>query len=258
MTGPAERRPVTDTGELREHLRTYWDRDSHTYDEAESHAPRSPVVNAAWRGALARLLPDPVRVLDIGAGTGFVSLNLARLGHRVTAVDSAPGMLERLRAKAADEGLEIETVEADAADPPPGPFDAVVERHVVWTLPDPAAALGSWRRAAPGGRLVLLESVWGGGADLPERLRGRARELLRTVRGRPDAHHASYEPGWHAALPLGAGTSPRRLTELVGESAWGPARLYRMRDVEWAALSALPPWERLLGVAPRFAVVAGS
>lgn len=257
MTGPAERSP--EPGELREHLRKYWDRDSRTYDEAESHAPRSPAVNAAWRGALARLLPPaPARVLDVGAGTGFVSLNLARLGHRVTAVDSAPGMLDRLRAKAADEGLEIETVEADAAGPPPGPFDAVVERHVMWTLPDPADALGSWRRVAPAGRLVLLESAWGGGADLPERLRGRARELLRTVRGRPGAHHASYEPGWHAALPLGSGTSPQRLTGLVGESVWGPARLYRLRDVEWATLSTLPPWERMLGVAPRFAVVAGS
>ena len=244
---------------LSEHLRGFWDRDSRTYDNADSHHPRSPAVNAAWRGALARLLPpSPARVLDVGAGTGFVSLNLARLGHRVTAVDSAPGMLDRLRAKAADEGLEIQTVEADAADVPLGAFEAVVERHLVWTLPDPPAALASWRRAAPGGRLVLLESVWGGGADLPERLRSRARELVRTVRGRPGAHHASYDPEWHAALPFGSGTSPERLTELVAGSDWGPARLYRLRDVEWATLSTLPPWERLLGVAPRFAVVAGS
>jgi SAM-dependent methyltransferase len=250
---------MTESDQVRQHLRAYWDRDSRTYDDADSHWPRSPVVNAAWRGALLRLLPPaPARVLDVGAGTGFLSLNLARLGYQVTAVDSAAGMLERLRAKGEDLGVDVQVVEADAAQPPPGPFDAVVQRHLIWTLPDPAAALAAWRQAAPEGRLVLLESVWGGAADLPERLRGKARETLRTLRGRPGDHHAAYEPGWHDVLPLGSGTAPDRLTELVTESPWGPARLYRLRDVEWATSSTLPPWERLFGVSPRFAVVAGS
>lgn len=248
---------MTETDDVRQHLRAFWDRDSHTYDHAEGHWPRSPVVHAAWRGALAALLPPPpARVLDVGAGTGFLSLTLAGLGYQVTASDSAPGMLERIMAKS--DGLDIEVVETDATQPPPGPFDAVVERHLIWTLPDPATALTAWRQAAPDGRLVLVESVWGQAADLPQRLRARARRALRTLRRVPDDHHAAYQPGWYEALPFGGGTTPRHLVDLVAENGWGPARLHRLRDVEWAALSTLPPWERLLGVPPHFVIVGGS
>ena len=88
-------------------------------------------------------------MLDIGAGTGFLSLLLAREGYRVTALDLAPGMLARLGDKARSRGLEIALVEANAADPPRESFDAIVERHVVWTLPEPELALQAWHQAAP-------------------------------------------------------------------------------------------------------------
>lgn len=51
----------------------------------------------------------------------------------------------------------------DAAAPPTGDerFDVVLARHVVWTLPDPLAALHQWRdRLRDGGMLVLIEGRW--------------------------------------------------------------------------------------------------
>ena len=130
--------------------------------DSPGHHPRRPHERAAWSGTLRRLLPDPpARVLDAGAGTGFLSLLLAAQGYQVTAMDLSPGMLEMLRAKAARQGLEVEIVVADAVSPPGGPFDAVVERHLLWTLPDPGAALAAWRQAVPTGRLVLIEGTWG-------------------------------------------------------------------------------------------------
>jgi SAM-dependent methyltransferase len=51
-------------------------------------------------------------VLDIGAGTGRVALELARLGHRVTALDSDEELLAELRRRGA--GLELATARADA------------------------------------------------------------------------------------------------------------------------------------------------
>jgi SAM-dependent methyltransferase len=62
-----------------------------------------------WR-ELARRHGDPI--LDIGAGTGRVALDLAHAGHRVTALDLDPDLLEALQGRAV--GVEVETVCADA------------------------------------------------------------------------------------------------------------------------------------------------
>lgn len=64
-----------------------------------------------WR-ELARRHVGPV--LDVGAGTGRVTLDLARAGRAVTALDRDPRLLEALTRRAA--GLEVSTVLADARD----------------------------------------------------------------------------------------------------------------------------------------------
>ena len=211
------------------------------------------------RPRLRRLLPaPPARVLDAGAGTGFLSLLLAREGYRVTALDLAPAMLAQLREKAQRRELIVETVEGSAAEPPGDGYDAVVERHLVWTLPDPEAALQAWRQVAPKGTLVLLESAWGANAGACEQLRARARALLRRFRNEPPDHHAEYGPDLRSELPFGTGTTPELLVRLVESTAWGATRVERLRDVEWATREALPSVaDRLLGVTPRFAVTAG-
>jgi SAM-dependent methyltransferase len=253
---------VSDPGgaeELAGKVRAYWDADAATYDDSADHgyAVAPPALRAAWNAALHRLLPaEPCRVLDVGAGTGFLSRIAARQGHQVTALDLSAGMLARLREVATADGLEIEVVEGSAESPPAGPFDAVIERHLLWTLPDPGAALAAWRAAAPAGRLVVFEGLWGK-ADPFEALRGQAREGLRRLRGEPDHHHDRYEDAVLEAMPLAGGTHPDRVVELVEGAGWGPARLERLRDIEWAQLLRMPPSARLLGVAPRFAVVAG-
>jgi len=245
--------------DLERQVRDYWDLDAATYDHSPGHDPRSSVELAAWAATLRRLLPaPPARVLDAGAGTGFLSLLLAREGYRVTALDLAPAMLSQLSMKAKRRGLSVETVEANAAEPPRDHFDAVVERHLVWTLPDPTSALEAWRRVAPSGILVLLESTWGASASPEEQLRNRARVMLRRLRKQASDHHAEYDDGLRSVLPLGSGTAPEVLVALVESTSWGPARIERLRDVEWASREALPSViDRVLGVTPRFAVIAG-
>jgi SAM-dependent methyltransferase len=62
-----------------------------------------------WR-SLAKREGDPI--LEIGAGTGRVALDLCRHGHRVTALDSDPQLIAELRRRA--HGLELTAVHADA------------------------------------------------------------------------------------------------------------------------------------------------
>ena len=240
-------------------IRRFWDDDAATYDNAPGLHPTSPAVQAAWTAALEALLPPaPARVLDCGAGTGFLSLIAARLGHRVTALDLSPQMLAKLRAAAEAESLDIAVVVAPAHEPPSGPdagFDAVMERHLLWTLPDPVAALVAWRAAAPSGRLVAIESLWGD-ADPLEALRGRAWDFVKRRRGTAPDHHGPYPGTVRGALPLGTGTHPRAVAQLVAEAGWAAPRLVRLRDVEWASTMEQRLPERLLGVGPRFAVVA--
>lgn len=244
---------------LTQEIREFWDEDADVYDSSPDHYPRRPQEQAAWAAALRRLLPEPpASVLDAGAGTGFLSLLLAGQGYQVTALDLSPQMLARLRDKAAGRELDITTVEADALNPPAGDFDAVVERHLMWTLPDPGKTLAAWHQVAPRGRLILVEGTWGSPRmDSLDGLRLLARRAARQFRGHEPGHHGHYSDRVLRALPHGQGLSTETIVALVQASPWGQARLERLRDVEWAYLEGRSLLDELLGTTPRWAVVAG-
>lgn len=140
-----------------------WDARAAAFDDEPDHGLRDPEVRAAWSDRLRAWLPeDPADLLDLGCGTGSMSLLAAGQGHRVTAVDLSPAMVERARAKLA--GHDAVVLRGEAADPPVGErrFDVILVRHVLWTLPEPARVLRHWRDLLrPGGRFVLVEGVWG-------------------------------------------------------------------------------------------------
>ena len=73
----------------------------------------------------AGLIGDkPLRVVDVGCGTGSFAVRLARAGHSVTGIDPASGMLKVAQSR--DGGEEVTWLEGTAADLPPGPFDAAL------------------------------------------------------------------------------------------------------------------------------------
>jgi ubiquinone/menaquinone biosynthesis C-methylase UbiE len=146
-------------------INALWNAAAATYDETPRHGIADPREEAAWKEALRSLLPPPpLDVLDVGCGTGFLSLLLAGLGYCVRGVDLAEEMLARARDAARARGLDVTFEIGDAIDPPgsDASVDAIVNRHLFWTLTDPSRALDRWRAMLrPGGRLLIIDGLWG-------------------------------------------------------------------------------------------------
>lgn len=159
-------------------VRDYWNSQAATFDTWPDHGLGDPAVRQAWRDLLVEVLPAPPAIVaDLGCGTGSLAVLLAKAGHTVTGIDLAPAMVEQAAEKAARHGVDVRFEVGDVAVPPldPGTFDVVLCRHVVWTLPDPAASLRRWvELLRPAGRLVLIEGVWFTGG-------GIAADTLRTI-----------------------------------------------------------------------------
>jgi SAM-dependent methyltransferase len=185
---------------------------------------------ALWR-ELAQAADGPV--LDVGAGTGRIALDLAARGIEVVALDSSPELLEALDARAAAAGLSVATLAADARD-----FDLGEERFGLIMVP-----------------MQTLQLL--GGAEGRERFLRAARRALKPggliaaaladalesfdaeTDGLPDPDVRLVDGVRYASLPLavvdeGEQVAIHRLRQAAGSESHDVIRLARVSPAELA------------------------
>jgi ubiquinone/menaquinone biosynthesis C-methylase UbiE len=179
-------------------------------------------VTAKLRKALAREPGHFPRALEIGAGTGYFSLNLLRAGliGEATCSDISPGMLETLATNALELGLPVRTQLADAESLPfaDASFDIVLGHAVLHHIPHLQRAFTEFARVlAPGGTVLF--------AGEPSRYGDK-------LAGVPKRIATALAPMWRraigaAAAPSDGGGSDAALEGVVDVHAFAPGELAR-------------------------------
>lgn len=142
---------------IKKKIRDHWDWRAKDYDKSPGHTGMKEV----WKEVLSEVFDKKMRILDVGTGTGFLALILAELGHDVIGIDLSREMINIAKKKV--DGLKIKFVIGDAENLPfnDESFDAVICRHVVWTLPNPQKAVKEWYRVLKdGGKIVMIDGEW--------------------------------------------------------------------------------------------------
>jgi SAM-dependent methyltransferase len=168
------------------------------------------------------------RSLEVGAGTGYFSLNLLRAGivRDATCTDISPGMVRTLAGNAERLGLTVKSLRADAESLPfpAQSFDLVLGHAVLHHLPDLERAFSEFRRVLkPGGRILF--------AGEPSRVGDRIAAV-------PKRGAVALAPAWRRVLRAGPPPPPdpggssngadHRLERVVDIHAFAPDELVRL------------------------------
>lgn len=121
---------------------------------------------AQWMQEITAWLPDPksmdkpVRILDVGCGTGYFVVLLGKEGFDVTGIDLTQEMIKKAKELICDHGpypenVQVMEMDAEKLSFEDESFDAVVTRNLTWTLPHPIEAYQEWYRVLKKGGVLL-------------------------------------------------------------------------------------------------------
>jgi SAM-dependent methyltransferase len=237
--------------------------------DPSSPAEQLPARTAVVWAALDPLIGagTPLRVLDVGGGSGMFAVPLARLGHDVTVVDPSADALATLRRRAETAGVgdRVHGIQGDgdllhevlrpAADQPDAEsaagFDLALCHSVLEVVDDPSVTLGEIARAVRTGGQVSVATANRAGVVLARALSGHPVEALGLLddrapgvgHGRPELRR--FTPADLLALIEGAGLRPGPwrglavVADLIEASSGAAPAAIRALEI---ALSDLSPY----------------
>lgn len=163
---------MSDTEKINQQNHAYWTDRASGYSEVNQEE-LAGIQKKTWSDLLDREIRDHfkigethrsrIRILDIGAGPGFLSVILCEQGYQVTAADYAETMLEEAKQNAGTLAEKICFRREDAMNLsfPEATFDVVLSRNLTWNLPDPQRAYEEWLRVLKhNGLLLIFDANW--------------------------------------------------------------------------------------------------
>ena len=246
--------------QVKEEITSKWNISSETYDTQHGHAVKSDAEADAWKNVFDNVFPTgKLKILDVGCGTGEISLLLADMGHDVTGIDLSEKMMEKGRIKAKDRGLDINFQLGDAEKPPfdSGSFDVIINRHLLWTLPHPQTAVLNWGRILRnGGRAVIIDGIWDDGS-LNTKFRRFLSNVGVMVAERKNPWKGYYSDDLKAVLPNAGGTPLERSRGYLSDAGLKDIQsrdITYIRDIQRKFM----PWHKRIGNNYGYYLVHGS
>lgn len=150
--------------DIKKYISSYWSESANRYSRSVQQVIQSQEAKNAWQDLFTEMLGKTrISILDVGTGPGVIALLLAEQGHDVTGIDQSEEMLANARRNAQASNISVRFKQGNAEKLPfqDGSFDAVVNRHVLWTVTDPEKAISEWWRVLkPSGRIMIIDGNW--------------------------------------------------------------------------------------------------
>jgi len=248
---------------IRDEIRDFWSERAATFDESVGHEIFSEEERKGWQRLIRKHLGDGTgrAALDLACGTAVISHLMNDVGFKVTGLDWSDAMLAQARAKAKKRGTDIRFVSGDAENTmePKDSYDAITNRHLVWTLVDPAVAFREWYSVLkPGGKVLIVDGNMGketwvkGLQKLWTKVTGK--ELASHMKPEMMARHQAIRSRVHFSDKMPA----EAIVELLRQAGFENIVVDRkLSDIHWAQARKMPflrGLERM--VQDRFAICA--